>query len=63
MSKFKAGWPGCFYDPLSKLVVIIDVNKKHVFVGKERDYVQELIVPRVIGLLASSREINVDNKM
>ena len=60
MSKFKAGWPGCFYNPL---VVIIDVNKKHVLVGKERDYVQELIVPSVIGLLASSREINVDNKM
>ena len=61
MSVFKAGWPGSFYGPLGKLVVTMDVTKKHVLVGKERVYDQELINARVIGLLASSREINFDD--
>ena len=61
MSNFKAGCPGSFDDPLSKLVVTMDVMKKHVLVGKERVYDQELIYARVIGLLASSREINFDD--
>ena len=53
------GWP--FYDPLGKLVVTTDVMNKHVSVGKERVYDQELIDARVISLLANSREINTDN--
>ena len=57
-SNLKAGWPGSFYSPLGKLVVTMDLKKKHVFVGKERVYDQTLIDARVIGLLASSREIN-----
>ncbi|KAK2185337.1 hypothetical protein NP493_239g00006 [Ridgeia piscesae] len=61
MSNFMAGWPGSFYDPLGKLVVTMDVMKKHVSVGKERVYDQELIDARVIGLLANSRETNIDN--
>jgi len=61
MNNFKAGWPGCFYDPHGKLVVTIDVKTKHVLVCKERVYDQELIDPRVIGLLASSQKTNVDN--
>ncbi len=61
MKDFRAGWPGSFNDPLSKLVITMDVKKKHVLVGKERVYDQELIYARVIGLLASSREINFDN--
>ena len=35
--------------------------KKHVWVGKEHVYDQELIYARIIGLLASSRDINVDD--
>ena len=49
-----AGWPGSFYDPLGKLVGTMDVTNKHVLVGKERVYHQELIDARVIGLLANS---------
>jgi len=45
----------------SKLVVTIDVKKKHVLFGKKRVYDQELVDPRVIVLLASLREINFDN--
>ena len=48
MSNFEAGWPGCLYDPVGKLLVTIDVKKKHVLFGKERVYGQELIDPRVI---------------
>ena len=61
MSNFKAFWPGCFYDPLGKLVGTMDVKKKHVLFGKKRVYDQELIGPRVIVLLSSSREINFDS--
>ena len=61
MSNFMAGWPGSFYDPLGKLVVTMDVMTKHMSVGKERVYDQELIDARVTGLLANSREINTDN--
>lgn len=61
MKDFKSGWPESFYEPLGKLVVTMDVKKKHILVGKERVYDQELIYARVIGLLASSREINFDD--
>ena len=43
MTNFKAGWPRSFYDPLGKLVVTMDVTKKHMVVGEERVYDQELI--------------------
>ena len=58
MSNFLAGWPRSFYYPLGKLVVTVDVMKKHMSVGKKRVYDQELIDAR---LLANSREINTDN--
>ena len=60
MSNFKALGAGCFYDPLGKLVVTMDVKKKHVLFGKKRVYDQELIDPRVIVLLLSSREIKFE---
>ena len=40
MSNFMAGWPGSFYNPLGKLLVTMDVMKKHMSVGKERVYDQ-----------------------
>ena len=61
LSIFKAGWPGSFYGPLGTLVVTMDVTKNHVLATNERVYDQELINARVIGLLASSREINFDD--
>ena len=59
MSNLKAGWPGSVYGPLGTLVVTMDLKKKHVLVGKERVYDQNLIDARVIGLLASSRSSKV----
>ena len=61
MQTFKKGWPDSFYDPLRKLVVTIDVEKKHALVGKKRVYDQELIYAHVIGLMASSREVKIDD--
>ena len=61
MKDFKGRWPGSFYDPLGKLVITMDVKQKHVLVGKGRVYDQELKYARVIGLLASSRELNFDD--
>ena len=61
MANFKGGWPDSLYCPLGKLVVTMDANKNRVLIGKERVYDQELIYARVIGLLASSREINFND--
>ena len=36
MNDFKNGWPESFYAPLGKLVVTMDVKKKHVLVGNQR---------------------------
>ena len=58
MENVKGGWPDSFYCPPGKLVVTMDVKKNHVLVGNGRVYDQELIYARVIGLLASSREID-----
>ena len=57
----KGGWPDSFYCPPGKLVVTMDVKKNHVLVGKECGYDKELIYACVIGLLASSREINFND--
>ena len=61
MENVKGGWPDLFYCPPGKLVVTIDVKKNHVLVGKGRVYDQGLINAGVIGLLASSREINFND--
>ena len=58
ITDFKSGWPGTFYEPLSKLFVPMDVKK-----SMERVYDQELIYARVIGLLDSSRDINFDDEL
>ena len=59
----KGGWSDSLYCPLGKLVVTMDVTKNHVLVDKERVYERELIYARVIGLLASSREINFNDML
>ena len=61
IQSFKCGWPGSFYDTLAKIIVTMDVKKKHVLVGKECVYDQELIYACVIGLLVSSQDINFDD--
>ena len=58
MENVKGGWPDSFYCPLGKIFATMDVKKNHVLVGKERVCEQELIYAHVVGLLASSREIN-----
>ena len=55
----KGGWPDSC--TLGKLGITMDVKKNHLLVGKERVYDQELIYARVIGLLASSREIDFND--
>jgi len=61
MRDFRDSWPESFYAPLGKLVVTMDVKKKHVLLGNERVYDQELIYARVIGLIVSSRDIKFDD--
>ena len=61
MTDFCNGWRSSFYDSLGKLVTAVDVHIKHVLTDKERVYDQELIYARVIGLQASSRDIDFNN--
>ena len=60
LGDFKSRWPDSFHEPLAKIVVTMDVKNKHVLVGQERVYDQELIYARVIGLNASARAVNFD---
>ena len=43
MKAFKGGRPGSFDNKLGKLVVTVDSKKKHIIVGQERVFDQELI--------------------
>ena len=61
MVAFKSGWPETFYNKVSMNVVTMDSKKKHITIGQEKVYDQELIYARVIGLLVSSRDINFDD--
>ena len=57
LGDFKSRWPDSFHEPLEKIVATMDVKNKHVLVGQERVYDQELIYARVIGLNASARAV------
>ena len=46
--------------PLSKVVITMCSNKRHILVGQEKVYDQDLY-GRVIGMLVSSRDINFDD--
>ena len=49
-------WPVGFYGPISKKIITIDVNRKHVQISAAKIFNTTLLFSRVIGLQASSRE-------
>ena len=59
--KFKEGWPNSFYEPLKKVIIQMDAKLKHISIGEQKVYDQELIYARAIGLLASSRDIDFND--
>ena len=60
MTKFKSGGQPLFLK-LSKVVITMDSKKRHILVGQDKVYDQDLIYGRIIRMLFSSRDINFDD--
>lgn len=60
MKDFENGWPKSFYDRIPQKVTTMVATKKHVKAGNAKICDTQIIYSRVIGLQASSRDINVE---
>lgn len=60
LEEFESKLPGGFYDVIPKKIETMAVTKKSVNVGGCHVYDTELIYTRVIGLQASSRDMNIE---
>ena len=63
MKEFEESLPDGFYETISKKVETMAITKKSFRVGDSKVYNTELIYSRVIGLQASSREVNITDVM
>ena len=61
MTEYENGWPSGFYDIISKRVKTAAENKKHIVLGNKKLYDTSMIYSRVIGIQASSRDIDIEN--
>ena len=61
MKDFEKGWPKSFNCTISKRVTTIKDSKKHIKIGNKKVYDTTVIYSRVIGLQASSRDIDIKN--
>lgn len=59
MKEFEKSWPEGFQNTISKKVKTISDSQKHVKVGKEKVYDCTVIYSRVIGIQASTRNIDI----
>ena len=59
LKQFEASWPDVFYNTLSKQVVTFAEKTKHLSVGESAIVDQEAIYARVIGLLVSQRDLDL----
>lgn len=59
MKEFEKSWPEGFQNAISKKVKTISGSQKHVKVGKEKVYDCTIIYSRVIGIQASTRNIDI----
>ena len=59
LMQFEASWPEGFYNTLSKQVVAFTEKKKRLSVGENAVVDQEAIYARVIGLLVSQRDLDL----
>lgn len=61
MQEFESGWPKKFNDTISKRVTTISDSKKHIKIGTKKIFDTTVIYSRVIGIQASSRDIDIEN--
>ena len=59
MQEFEKGWPEGFRSTISKKVKTVSDSKKHIKVGSQKVYDTSVIYSRVIGIRASSRDIDI----
>ena len=59
LNDFETTWPEGFYCRLSKHVVTFESRNKHALVGQHKIMDQEAIYARVIGLLVSNRDFDL----
>ena len=59
LKQFEASWPDGFYNTLSKQVVAFAESTKRLSVGESAIVDQEAIYARVIGLLVSQRDLDL----
>ena len=59
LKQFEASWPDGFYNTLSKQVVTFAERKKRLYVGDSAIVDQEAVYARVIGLLVSQRDLDL----
>ena len=59
MSEFERTWPEHFHDTVSKRITTMAVTKKSIKVDENNLFDTNLIYSRVVGLQASSREVDI----
>ena len=59
MNEFESGWPTNFNDKISRVVKTQAESRHYIKVGDTKVFDTELIYTRVIGIQASSREIDI----
>ena len=60
MKHYESTWPCGFHDTLPKKVRTMAITKKHIQVGSAKVYDTNLIYSRIIGLIASGRDMNLN---
>ena len=63
METFEKSWPGGFHDTITKKVIAMTVNRKHVKVGEVKVFDTQTIYARAIGLQSGQRSLDADRIM
>ena len=58
MKECECGWPSQFYATISQHVNTAEESKKHIVIGTKKLYDTTMIFSKVIGIQASSRDID-----
>ena len=63
MDAFRKSWPDCLHDTITKKVIAMAVNRKHVKVGEVKVVDTETIYARAMGLQSGPRSLDDDSIM
>ena len=61
METFEKNWPGGFHDTITKKVITMAVNRKHVKVGEVKVFDTDTIYARAMGLQSGQRILDADS--